>query len=98
MSKWTKGILALEENDLIVARDIIKKAKELWKEYGRDEGSCVIGAGIGVMLLRKKCRKPIEYIIINSPFQGDGSRNISIPLNYLARNGIAAFRIIGRID
>ncbi len=100
--KWTtrfgEPVIVYTDEDLELAAPLFQKARELWVRDGRDEGSVVMGAGIGVLYLPKRARKPREYIVIPSPFQGDGGRNVHVPLNYLARHGVAAFHVYGRMD
>lgn len=93
-----KPALVLLREDLVRAQPLISCAAALWLRDYADGGSVVIGSGIGVLYLPPRCRKPREHLIIPSPGLGDGGRSIRTPLNYLARNGIAAFQIYGRMD
>lgn len=107
--KWTSlhgrggdEVIAMSDLDLKKAAPIFAEAAAMWERDGtnadRTSGSVVIGSGIGVLYLPPRCRKPREHIVIPSPFQSDGGGSIRHPLNYLARHGIAAFHVYGRMD
>lgn len=98
VKRWKKDALVLLPEDIDRARALFQKAEELWRRGCRDEGSACLGAGIAVLWLPPRCRKPQVKIVIPSPVQGDGSRSVHIPINYLCRNGIAAFLEYGRAD
>lgn len=90
---------------------IVEQAKSLWKEickdnfekYG-DEGSCVLGAGIEIKYLPKKCRKYRHKFIIEenevSKCQGslNWERRIEEVLEFLKKNNIEAHYNSGYLD
>ena len=54
MPLWAKddngeSVIALTEHDLKLLKKIIDDARNLWKKFYVDEGSCVSGAGIAVL-------------------------------------------------
>src|SRR3990172_8276190 len=67
---------------------------------GRDEGTCVLGAGIAVRVIRKRARYPRTRILIDAPFQGNvGSRKAcERGLALLRAAGLDAFWHDGRMD
>jgi len=91
-------VSVMTDEDLVKAAPHFSEARRMWKEYGRDGGTCVRGAGIGVLYLPPRCRNPREQVVIPSPWQGDGGDSVRIPLNYLARHGIPAFHVAGSMD
>ena len=104
--KWVKqygqDVIALQSEDIERAAPLFREAEKLWErdatEFDRHRGTAVLGAGIGVLYLPARCRKARELLVIPSPFQSDGGGSVRTPLNFLARNGIAAFHIYGRTD
>jgi hypothetical protein len=53
-----------------------RKVAEHDAKIGRDEGTCVLGAGVAVDVLPRGCRRPQRRIVISAPFQGNiGSLN-----------------------
>jgi len=98
MPRWTMEKLCLTDADLVRAQPVIKQAEEIWKRHYVDKGSCVIGAGIGVLYIGRGQRVPRERIIIPTPGQGDGAESMKGALYFLHLHGIAAFEIYGRLD
>lgn len=89
----------------------IEKATLLWRDgckaYFRakgDIGSCVLGAGIYVMHLGPRQRKPRKKMIISatqvSPAQGSciWESCKDVPMDYLKREGIEVFYEYGNLD
>ncbi len=102
MKRYDHEVIVYQDEDLQRAAPLFAAARQLWERDATHDdkfkGSIVVGAGIGVLYLPKRARKPREKIVIHSPFQSDGGGSVRIPLNYLARHGIAAFHIYGRMD
>jgi len=94
-----------------VMQGTIAKARDLWQkrcaEYVAkhgDRGSCVMGAGIAVWYLAKKCRTPGKLIIIDAReatwYQGsviweDSRAEVQ---KFLADNGIVTCYAWGNMD
>jgi hypothetical protein len=98
MKHCGEDVIALLPEDIKLAKPIFEQAQELWDKNYKDEGSCVIGSGIGVLFLPRTCRKPLQKIIATPRGSGDGRRSVEIPLNYLNRRGIPAFWVPGSLD
>jgi len=98
MPRWVRENLCLTDADLVRAEPVIKRAEEIWKRHYIDEGSCVIGAGIGVLYIGRGQRAPRERIIIPTPGQGSGAESMKAVLDFLHLHGIAAFEVYGRLD
>ena len=66
----------------------------------RDEGTCVLGAGIACYAVPKGCRKPRQILLTDAPFQGNvGSQRASNrALQWLKEQGIEAYWYDGRMD
>ena len=66
----------------------------------RDEGTCVIGAGIAIYAIPEGCRKPQQCLLTVAPFQGNiGSYNASKrALDWLKDRGVEAYWYDGRMD
>jgi hypothetical protein len=92
-------------------KETIFRAKKMWMaickenfEKDGDKGSCVLGAGITIMLLLPKCRKPRRTMIIasNEVAQCQGSANWEKGnqqvLSFLSKNGIEAAYECGNMD
>ena len=89
-------------------RLIISEASELWSkrtheylcEHG-DQGSCVIGAGIKVMLINKRCRTPRDTTIIKTPKNTQGSlaweNSLDEILDFMRFRGLDATYECGQI-
>lgn len=100
-----------QDKDIVIYRDVIAKAKELWAEicernfaeFG-DEGSCVIGAGIVVDYCGPRCRTAKDYMIIRAGevSRAQGSLNWEHGKNevlaFLKQNGVDARYDCGRMD
>ena len=91
------------EADLAKYADVIAQAKALVAEdvkIGRDEGTCVLGAGIAIHVIPKRARYPRTRILIDAPFQGNvGSRKAcERGLALLRAAGLDAFWHDGRMD
>ncbi len=54
--------LAISDAKKVVAEDAAR---------GKDEGTSVLGAGIAVDVVPKRCRIPQRRILIDAPFQGN---------------------------
>jgi hypothetical protein len=67
---------------------------------GRDQGTCVLGAGVAVWYVPPRCRNPVRKILIRAPFQGNvGSyRACERALKLLQSAGVDAFWYDGVID
>ena len=100
--KWIEYLgephLVLRDEDLARAAPLIREAAELWRRDYRDEGAGVTGAGVAVLYLPPRCRKPVDHVIIEPPGQGDGSGSVRTPINYLSRHGVPCFFECGRRD
>lgn len=103
--KWIKGdslpTLAMQDADLDRAMPLFAEARRMWAHDGQHvegRGSAVIGAGIGVMYIPPRCRNPRERVVVECPFQTDGAITVWRPLLFLARHGIPAFHVYGRLD
>jgi len=90
-------VSVMTDEDLAKAAPLFEQALRLWQRYGVEGGSCVLGAGIAVLYLPPRCRKPVERVVIPSPWQVDVSRTVSMVLKYLALHGIPAFHEPGRV-
>jgi hypothetical protein len=101
-----------KENDLTEKfNNSVDKAKELWKtickknvEEMGDYGSCVVGAGIEISLIPKKCRSPRYKMIISSHevsySQGSVTweRGVKEVIDFLKLEDIDAVFNWGRMD
>lgn len=100
--KWVKycdeDCLAMQDDDLMLAGSLIRRAFELWKKNYKDIGPVTHSSGIAVLFLPKRCRKPIKHIIIPSPGQGNGSDSAYLPMNLLHQYGIPCFFEEGVLD
>jgi hypothetical protein len=78
------------------ARRMIEQDRGLF----RDEGTCVLGAGIAVYAVPPRCRKPKLTLLIDAPFQGNvGSAKASErALKWLQGQGVEAFWYDGTMD
>ena len=92
---------------------VVHKAKLLWKnaainEYNKDNrqdiGTCILGDGICVNIVPKRCRKPRKVMIIpsSSVAQCQGSahydRCYHVAIEYLKSHGIDAYYHYGTMD
>ena len=90
---------------------VVKQAKQMWadecEQYMKNEGdvgTCVLGAGIEVDYLRKRCRNPTSYMLIRAhDVTGAQSslvweKNVGCIVSYLRANGIKARYACGRMD
>ena len=66
----------------------------------KDNGSCVLGAGIYIYYRAKGKRIPIRMLIISAPFQGNISIQESLEpsLKYLKKQGIDCWYSDGNMD
>ena len=66
----------------------------------RDEGTCVLGAGIAVWVKERYARNSSVRILIRAPFQGNvgSAKSCDRALAYLKEQGIAAFWHDGVMD
>jgi hypothetical protein len=66
----------------------------------RDEGTCVLGAGIAIYYRAPRQRKPSIHVIVDAPFQGNvgSARACERALKLLRDGGIDAFWHDGRMD
>ena len=66
----------------------------------RDDGTCVLGAGIAVYAIPNGCRNPQQCFLTVAPFQGNvGSYNASKrALEWLKSQGVEAYWYDGRMD
>jgi hypothetical protein len=97
--------------ELDTMRGVIDQAKEMWQkrcdEYIRrygDNGTCVLGAGISVYYIPKRCRKAISGRIItqNDVTNAQGSlvweKSVDEVIGFLKTNGIECFYNPGNMD
>lgn len=91
-------------NTIIAATNLWKNiCKENYKMFG-DEGNCVVGAGIEIMYIPPRCRKPRREMIISSRdvacAQGslNWERGKDHVISYLRDNGIDAIYNWGMMD
>jgi hypothetical protein len=68
----------LNWRDMKGLSDVISTARDMARQDAllfRDEGSAVLGAGIALQVVEKRCRKSTARILVHAPFQGNvGSR------------------------
>jgi len=66
----------------------------------RDEGTCVLGAGIAVYAIPDGCRNPRKVLLTDAPFQGNvGSYKASKrALEWLKSQGVEAYWYDGVMD
>jgi hypothetical protein len=66
----------------------------------RDEGTCVLGAGIAIYYRAPRQRKPSIRVIVDAPFQGNvgSARACERALKLLRNSGVDAFWHDGRMD
>lgn len=98
------------DRDLEAAKQTILSALKLWTqrcavymEMNGDRGSCVLGAGIAVNYIPRRCRTPRNHIIIPVPHTaGQGSLTwecaVEEVLRFLDERGIEAFYEPGHMD
>lgn len=101
--KWMNGYdgmprMVMEADDIDRASGLFREAESMWRRSYRDEGSCIVGAGIAVLGIPRGKRKPTDVLVIPSPGQGDGAASVNMPLHYLNRCGIPAYFMPGRMD
>lgn len=100
---------AYNNSDIAKFSDVIKCASEMWKEKAQefhnkngDVGTCVLGAGIEVHYLGKRCRKPRMLRIIDVPSVAQGSitweHSVDEIIKYLKDSGIEAIYNYGFMD
>ena len=95
--------LPIREHALYRWEEVIADAKRVVADDAsrcRDEGSCVLGAGIAIDVLPKRCRLPQRRILISAPFQGNvGSQKAcKRALALLRISGLDAYWYDGIID
>ena len=88
-------MIAYKEKDLQKIQGLIDNAKILVKRdiedmKIEDGGSCVLGNGIQIYFVPKRCRNPIKKIIVDGPFQGNVSnyKALKNALDYLRQSGV----------
>ncbi len=104
--RWAEWINCYEEKDLAAGTPtgmLFEEAKLMVAEdakKGRDEGTCVLGAGITVNYVAKGARTPGSYFVTHAPFQGNvGSYRASQrALEFLKEKGVDARWDDGRMD
>lgn len=100
--KWVtycdEDCLAMQDDDLLLAKPLIERAREIWVKNYKDIGPVTYSSGITVLFLPKKCRKPKKHIIIPSPGQGNGADSVNSAMDFLHRYGIPCFFEEGVLD
>lgn len=95
--------IVYSETDLKTLAPIIDAAKAMVREDAagaKDEGTCVLDAGIAIYCQRPRRRSPDMRVIIEAPLQGNvGShRACTRALAFLHAQGIDAFWYDGTMD
>ena len=85
-------------------KPLFEEAQEMWDrliiEYGKDEGSCVLGDSIVCEVLRPRCKYVKDYEIAYPHAQGSitKSRTGRKVLEFLRSHGIECHQRSGRMD
>jgi len=86
-------------------KPILDQAEAMWErlciEYGKDEGSCIIGDHIMAYVLPPRCRNPRRCIIVPAPGVQGGitkEKTVGPVLEFLKSHGIECWHHFGRMD
>lgn len=93
----------IHEREYGVYADVYVKARIAAGEDAkgcRDEGSCVLGAGVAIDVVPKGCRIPRRVIVVGAPFQGNvGSEKACVrAVEILRTSGLDAYWYDGILD
>ena len=90
--------------ELKALKPIFNKAQELWDkliiEYGKDEGSCILGDSIVCDWLPPRCKYTRDYEIAYPHAQGSITKEVTGKkvLEFLRSQGIECHQLSGRMD
>jgi hypothetical protein len=102
---WPDEEKTYRDADLAALAPVLVKAEEIMRwdvasKKFRDDGTCVLGAGVAIDVLPPRARNPRRQVVVHAPYQGNvGSYNAcQRAAAYLRMMGVACYWYDGVMD